>query len=390
MSRSIVRGTARALTAAVITGSVLFATAGPAMAAEPTGLFLAPSATKIDQSGITAILAKHNSARDEVSVAHLSWDDGLATDAQAYADTLATQDSTNPQHDTRLGQLNENENLAYSTGTPPIQFAVNFWYNEKSAYLAEPDKTYRLSNPNRFKWGHYTQMVWAKTSKVGCGMATGASGRNYVSCRYRAPGNFDGELPYPGADGKGTGGGTTPGGGGTDGGTPTSPAGGVNPAACAYNPGGRGGYGSYVDGLALDQRDWEQDLANAINAYRAQNGLPALKYSRTLARPAMWSSLDGYNTRGFKPAGQDSRRMDTAARVKYCSGYTGYLGEVRYWASDVAGAKWQRALSFWKSDAGANRWLLDRNMKYFAVGMAYGGNDVDRVPAYYTVSFGDH
>ncbi|GAA1294468.1 hypothetical protein GCM10009609_74750 [Pseudonocardia aurantiaca] len=159
------------------------------------------------------------------------------------------------------------------------------------------------------------------------------------------------------------------------------------PADCTYNPGGRGGLGSYVDGLALDHRDWEIDLANAINTYRAQNGLAGLTYSRTLARPAMWASLDSYN-RGSSPANHiDSRNMNIPQRVQFCSGYTGYVGEITYWGRGT-GATWQSALAWWKSSPTHNNWMLDRRSKTFAVAMAYEGEDRRR--AHYTVVFGDH
>jgi hypothetical protein len=190
-----------AMIAVIITSVSVFALATPAFAV-----------TKVDQAGINTILAKHNSARDEVGVAHIGWDDGLANDAQAYADKLAAQDSQSPNHDTKeLATLNEGENLAWSFGTPPIQFALDFWYGEKQYYDADPNKKVDLAHAvydpdpakrtNYYRWGHYTQMVWSTTTRVGCGIATGASGRNYVSCRYRPPGNVDGQLAYPGANG---------------------------------------------------------------------------------------------------------------------------------------------------------------------------------------------
>ena len=160
------------------------------------------------------------------------------------------------------------------------------------------------------------------------------------------------------------------------------------PADCAYNPGGRGGYGSYVDELALDHRDWEIELANAINEYRAQNGLSALAYSRTLARPAMWASLDSH-ARGSSPADHiDTRGMNIPQRVEFCSGYTGYVGEINYWWQGGEGTTWQSALAWWKQSPGHNKWLLDRQATTFAVGLAYEGDDRSRT--HYTVVFGDH
>lgn len=162
------------------------------------------------------------------------------------------------------------------------------------------------------------------------------------------------------------------------------------PADCTYNPGGRGGYGTYLDKIAVDQRDWEIDVFNMINNYRAQNGLPRLAFSRQLARPAMWASLDSYY-RGKSPADHiDSRGMNVRQRVQYCSGYTGgYLAEINYYAwGGGTGTTPAGAVNWWKNSPGHNAIMLSRSAKYMAVGLAYAGEDRNRT--HYTVVFGDH
>jgi uncharacterized protein YkwD len=373
MTSNLSRIAARGATAAVLSGITLLGLTGPAFAAAPAPAapHLLTTATLVDQQAMQAIMSKHNQARGEVGVAALTWDDGLAADAQAWADHLASQGGK-LVHDSNRG--NAGENLASSsdaTGSPAD--GVDLWYAEKPLYDAAPNKsTFDDSNPDWKKWGHYTQMVWSTTSQIGCGTATGAFGR-VTDCRYRAPGNIQGQLAYPG------------------GGTP-KPSTGVDPADCAYNPGGRGGYGSYVDGLALDLRDWETELSTSINAYRTSHGVPALTYSRTLARPAMWASLDDYN-RGRGPndaaANTDSRGMDVATRVNHCSGYTGTLYELTYESHDVATSTWQSALDRWVRSSGDI--LLDPSYTTFSgAQMAYGNNDQERNPAYYTLLLGDH
>ena len=43
--------------------------------------------------------------------------------------------------------------------------------------------------------GHYTQVVWANTLSVGCGVAVCPTG-TIVVCNYAPPGNYVGEKPY--------------------------------------------------------------------------------------------------------------------------------------------------------------------------------------------------
>lgn len=367
------RRAARGLTVSAATGVALLALAAPAVAA--------PAArADVDATQRQLILDKHNTTRAEVNVGPLSWDDRLAADAQAYAVKLAA--SGVRDHDrAELERLNEGENLAWGPTSITPASGTDLWIAEKPNYYKAKDRTtYGKANPEFKDFGHYTQVIWQGTTRVGCGTATGG-GERVISCRYASPGNRTGQLPYPGADKA-----PLPG----SGSTPPRPTG-TDQAACAYNPGGRGGYGSSVDGLALDVRDWELDMTNAINAYRRANGVPELRYSRTLARPAMWASLDDFN-RGRGPNDGrhlDSRGMDVPARVKYCSGYTGRIYELVYTSSAIPTSKWQVALDFWKKNSRAA--LLDRSYTTFSgVQMAYGNNDVDRNPTYYTLLLGDH
>ncbi len=162
------------------------------------------------------------------------------------------------------------------------------------------------------------------------------------------------------------------------------------PADCVYNPNGRGGLGTYLDKIAIDQRDWEIDVFNMINSYRAQNSLPALTFSRTLARPAMWASIDSYNM-GISPSNHiDSRGMNIAQRVEFCSGYRGgFVAEINFWGrGDQSYTAPAAALNFWKNSPGHNALLLSRDAKFMAVGLAYEGDDRHRT--HYTVVFGDH
>lgn len=161
------------------------------------------------------------------------------------------------------------------------------------------------------------------------------------------------------------------------------------PADCNYM-----GYGSYPDQLGLKLDTSEQKMANAINAYRAQNGLPALTLSPALARPAMWMSLDSAR-RGQSPSDHvDTRGMNPSQRVAFCSdspAAANYTGEIVYWGYG-GGAKnnyygsQEAALAWWKQSPGHNARLLDPNAKTFAVAWAYIGVNAEK--GFWTVDFG--
>jgi hypothetical protein len=51
------------------------------------------------------------------------------------------------------------------------------------------------SNVCRGRCGHYTQIVWRDTQRVGCAVATSGLRQVWV-CEYNPPGNIVGERPY--------------------------------------------------------------------------------------------------------------------------------------------------------------------------------------------------
>jgi uncharacterized protein YkwD len=173
---------------------------GSLLVAPPT----AQAATNVGAAEQETILALHNQYRAAAGVAPLVWDDQLAADAQVWVDGLVARGGTlahdNPADpgDPATGQAKgEGENLAggESAATAPAQ-----WYAEKPQFDAAPNKSgFNDTNPDWVNWGHYTQMMWSTTTSVGCGTAPGPR-YQITSCRYRPPGNSDGQLPYPNAD----------------------------------------------------------------------------------------------------------------------------------------------------------------------------------------------
>ncbi|KAK1976895.1 CAP domain-containing protein [Colletotrichum cereale] len=161
----------------------------PAPAPAPAPTTTASSGSP-GSSGLTAdlkaALDAHNAARSEVGVPPLEWDDSLAADALEWATHLLSVGSlTHSQTD------NQGENLyMQSNKDSPSVNAAKAWISEKADYHGEA-----ISSTNYMGFGHYTQVVWKSTTKVGMALATNSQG-TYVVARYSPPGNFIGQKPY--------------------------------------------------------------------------------------------------------------------------------------------------------------------------------------------------
>ncbi|KAK9988771.1 hypothetical protein SO802_029010 [Lithocarpus litseifolius] len=114
----------------------------------------------------------------------MTWDANLATFAQNYAN----------QHkgDCRLVHSGGpyGENLAGSTGDLTGTAAVNLWVAEKSQY------NYNSNSCVGGVCGHYTQVVWRNSVRLGCAKVRCNNGGTFIGCNYDPRGNIIGQRPY--------------------------------------------------------------------------------------------------------------------------------------------------------------------------------------------------
>ncbi len=150
------------------------------------------------QVGIQQIMEAHNALRSEVGVPALTWSDELAEYAQKWANELALKRGCELEH--RPTGENDpwkqlyGENIYWGGGSaqgPGIVDAVNKWGEEKIHF----DIATKNCKEGEV-CGHYTQIVWKNTTKVGCAIATCPDGMVIVVCNYDPSGNWGGETPF--------------------------------------------------------------------------------------------------------------------------------------------------------------------------------------------------
>lgn len=121
-------------------------------------------------SSAKQILAVTNKLRAIHHAPALKWDNKLATYAQKWSNKCNFEHSDGPY----------GENLAL--GYPTWGSVINGWYSEV--------KDYDYSKPGfSMDTGHFTQLVWKETSKIGCGVKTCPDGKLYT-CSFSSYGNI--------------------------------------------------------------------------------------------------------------------------------------------------------------------------------------------------------
>nr|XP_005491353.1 peptidase inhibitor R3HDML [Zonotrichia albicollis] len=154
------------------------------------------------------ILDYHNQVRAQVSppaanMEYMVWDERLARAAEAWA-ARCLWDHGPPELMKYVGQ-----NLSIQSGRyRSVLDMVKSWHQEKQHYSFPQPRECNPRCPSTCSGSvcsHYTQMVWATSSRLGCALGTCAIVRVWGStwrhaillvCNYAIKGNWLGEAPY--------------------------------------------------------------------------------------------------------------------------------------------------------------------------------------------------
>jgi pathogenesis-related protein 1 len=150
---------------------------------------------------LLGITLAHNNARAAVQTATplpaMQWNQALADSAKAYAMSCVDTDGNglldhNPNRSNGFPDY-VGENIYASSGTASGDDAVQLWAAEGAHYHYDTNAC-----DGGQVCGHYTQLVWRGTTKVGCALVS-CPGLQYPStilCDYEPGGNIGGEKPY--------------------------------------------------------------------------------------------------------------------------------------------------------------------------------------------------
>lgn len=162
---------------------------------------------------IATLLADHNQVRSTVTptaanMTRLVWDPALAVVAQNWANRCNW--AHNPGANAAYAALSPNaggvgENIFVTTGSrvsalTGANSGVANWTAERTSY----NYAANTCAPGQ-ACGHYTQLVWARTLRVGCaitqcaavtGLPAQFNNSQLLVCNYNPAGNFVGQLPY--------------------------------------------------------------------------------------------------------------------------------------------------------------------------------------------------
>ncbi|XP_051164450.1 venom allergen 5-like [Leptopilina boulardi] len=130
------------------------------------------------------------------SMPNLEWDHEIANIAQTQANScIYAHDTCRNVKRFSVGQNIAQWPVAQGGQPQPVEALVKLWYDEVALFNPRMVENFVFE----MKTGHYTQMLWAKTTKLGCGYVNYQKGGQYIVylvCNYGPAGNMRGGKVY--------------------------------------------------------------------------------------------------------------------------------------------------------------------------------------------------
>lgn len=154
-----------------------------------------PSTFAGEPGRLSGITAAHNVVRRATGdgLRDLEWNEDIAATAQGWADELASRGCRSLVHS---GTAGLGENIAAFGGTVGnAERVVDMWVSERDCYTYGTFMQSDSCEGACVGCGHYTQVVWQRSRRLGCGFASCGDAAVWV-CNYDPPGNVLGQTPY--------------------------------------------------------------------------------------------------------------------------------------------------------------------------------------------------
>jgi pathogenesis-related protein 1 len=153
------------------------------------------SGNTMEPPELKGTLSAHNQIRAQVGLPPLVWDPALAAIATAWVtrcvDVEAPLGLVDHNKDRSAGGSYVGENIFGASDSATGATAVSAWAAESANYNY-------TSNQCTGVCGHYTQLVWRETAKLGCALhvCDNLAAGNTVVCNYAPGGNINNRRPY--------------------------------------------------------------------------------------------------------------------------------------------------------------------------------------------------